>query len=472
MLLSITEFVGHLHPVLVHLPIGILLLACLFLWQSRKNKSEHLQPIINVILLLGMMSAIASCITGYMLSTTGDYDEQMVSLHQWMGISVAVVSIFAYYFHKRNILYRLQGLFAAILLLLIFITGHLGGSLTHGADYLTQPLQNLSGDSEVVVKRKPIANVQEAILYTDILQPVFQSKCYGCHGPSRQKGKLRLDQPALIMKGGKDGAVVIPGKSKESELMKRILLPREEEHHMAPKEKPQLSAMEIALLGWWIDNGADFTKKVKDLPQPEKIKPQLIALQKEDDEQKEPQGIPEAPVEKPDQAAIDALRKSGVIILPVAQTSNYLKANFSVSAVSGDTAISLLLPLKKQLISLKLSGLPITDAALQVIGQCNNISRLELDHTQITDSGLSKLQSMDHLLSLNLVGTKVTAEGIMKLKGLKKLRSIYLYQTNITPKDWAALHQTFKGILLDSGGYLVPLFETDTMIVKPPKINP
>ena len=471
MLLSITEFVGHLHPVLVHLPIGILLLACLFLWQSRKDKSEHLQPVINVILLLGMISAIAACITGYVLSTTGDYDEQMVSLHQWMGISVAVVSIFAYYFHKKNILYRWQGLLATLLLLLLLVTGHLGGSLTHGADYLTQPLQNLSADSVVVIKRKAIPNVQEAFVYADILQPVFKGKCYGCHGPSKQKGKLRLDQPDLIMKGGKDGAVISPGKSKESELMKRILLPRDEEHHMAPKEKPQLTALEISLLGWWIDNGADFTKKVKDIPQPEKIKPQLLALQKEEDEQKELPGIPETPVEKPDQAAIDALRKSGIIILPVSQNSNYLKANFSTSAIKNDSAISLLLPLKKQLVSLKLSGLPISDSALSIIAQCNNISRLELDHTQITDNGMSKLQSMDHLLSLNLVGTKVTAQGIMKLKGMKKLKSIYLYQTGVEKKDWLQLAKTFPGILLDSGGYTVPLFAEDTMIVKPPKVK-
>jgi uncharacterized membrane protein/mono/diheme cytochrome c family protein len=469
MSISITEFIGHLHPVLVHLPIGILLLASLFLWQSRKDKSEHLQPVINVILLLGMISAILTCITGYVLSTTGEYDEDMVNFHQWMGISVAVVSILTYYFFKKNILYRWQGLVAAILLLLLIITGHLGGSLTHGADYLTQPLQNLSGDSAVITKRKPIPNVQEAIAYTDIIQPVFKEKCYGCHGPSKQKGKLRLDQPDLIMKGGKDGVVIVAGKSKESELVKRILLPREEEHHMSPKEKPQLSAMEIALLQWWVDNGADFTKKVKDLPQPEKIKPHLAALQKEGDEQKELTGIPAAPVEKADEKAIDALRKSGVVILPVSQNSNYLKANFSIGAKTNDSAIALLLPIKKQLVSLKLSDVPVTDSSLTVIAQCSLLSRLELDHTQVTDNGMGKLQPLDQLLSLNLVGTKVSAEGILKLKGMKKLHNIYLYQSAVAKKDWPLLTKNLPKAILDSGGYTVPLFNTDTMTVKPPK---
>jgi hypothetical protein len=55
------------------------------------------------------------------------------------------------------------------------------------------------------------------------------------------------------------------------------------------------------------------------------------------------------------------------------------------------------------------------------------------------------------------------------LKGLKKLKSVYLYQTKVDKMDWPELVKTFPGALIDSGGYAVPLFETDTMIVKPPK---
>jgi len=471
LLLSIPEFIGHLHPVLVHLPIGILLLASLFLWQSRKDKSEHLQSIINVILFLGMISAIATCITGYILSITGEYDEDMVNWHQWMGIGVAVIATLFYFFNRKNILYKWHGLLSMILLLMLFITGHLGGSLTHGSDYLTEPLKNLSGDSEVVIKRKPIPNVQEAIVYTDILEPVFKSKCYRCHGSSKQKGKLRMDQPALIMKGGKDGVVIIPGKSKESELMKRISLPREDEHHMAPKEKPQLTTDEVSLIGWWIDNGADFTKKVKEFQQPQKIKSELAALQKEDNEQKPITGIPSTPVEKADETAIDKLRNKGVIVLPVSQSSNYLEANFITATSVGDSVIALLLPLKKQLVSVKLSGIQINDSALSILAQCRNISRLELDHTNISDKGLGYLLSLEQLQSLNLVGTKITAAGIMKLKGLKKLQSIYLYQSNVSKQDWPQLKKIFPAVQLDSGGYKVPLLTTDTQIVKPPKIK-
>ncbi len=386
--LSIPEFIGHLHPVLVHLPIGILLIACLFLWQARKDRYAHLQPVINVILLLGMISAIASCVTGFVLSQTGDYDEEMVSWHQWMGISVAVLSIVIYYFRRKSYLREWQWLLAPFLVLLIFITGHLGGSLTHGSDYLSSPLKDLAGDSVVVVKIKPIPNVQEAIAYSDIIVPILQSKCYGCHGKTKQKGKLRLDQPEWILKGGKDGVVIIPGNSTKSDLVKRIMLPREEEHHMAPKEKPQLTSQQKALVAWWIETGADFSKKVKDLQQPDKIKPVLIALQKGTEEKKMLTDIPATPVEKGNDEAINKLRKSGVLVQPVSMGSNYLEVNFVNATGPADSLVDLLPVLKNQLVRLKMSGMAMTNKNISSLGQCLNIRRLELDRTGITDSAL------------------------------------------------------------------------------------
>jgi uncharacterized membrane protein len=466
------QLFGHLHPVLVHLPIGILLLACLFMWQSRKDKYENLQPVINTILFWGMISAFVSCISGYMLSQSGEYDDTLVSWHQWMGISVAVISALTYYIHKKPALAKWQWLLGTLLLFLIFITGHLGGSLTHGSDYLTQPLENLFEDDTIaIVKRRPIADIQQAIVYTDVIQPVLQSKCYSCHGPARQKGKLRMDQPDLLMKGGKDGAVIIPGKASASEMIKRISSGREEEHHMAPKEKPQLTEQEVSLIRWWVDNGADFTKKVKDFQQPEKIKPLLNSLQAGNEEKKQPPGIPPEPVEKADDAAIQKLKNLGVVVIPVAQKSNYLEVNFVTAPKVTDRDIDLLLPLKKQLVWLKLGNTGIGDTALADIGQCTNLTQLQLDHTNITDKGLERLQSLSRLQSLNLAGTKVTAQGIEILKDLKELKSLYLYQTNVNRNNWEELKKIFPKVAIDSGGYVVPALETDTMIVKPPKIK-
>lgn len=470
MLLSIPEFIGHLHPVIVHLPIGILLLACLFLWQSRKDRSEDFQRTINIILGLGMISAIAACITGFILSRIGEYEEGLAGWHQWMGISVALVSIITFYFRRKKKLVRWQSLMASILLVLIFITGHLGGSLTHGTDYLTSPLEDQETEDTAVIKAKPIAQVQEAIIYGNIIEPIFQRRCYSCHGPNRQKGKLRLDQPDRIMKGGKDGEVIKPGNADSSEIVKRIFLPLENEHHMAPKEKKQLTASEKTLIRWWIEEGADFTKKVKDVRQPDKLKPILLALQNPANEDEEVEW-PVAPVEKADPAAIARLKELGALVQPISQKSNYLEINFLSAPSISAHDLSLLIPIKKQLVRIKAGGKPVTDSGLAYIGQCDQLISLQLDHTNISDRGLEYLDSLHNLRVLNLVGTNITVSGVLKLKGMTKLRSLYLYQTKVNKLDWPSLQKSFPKVKLDSGGYAVPRFNTDTMTVKPPKLT-
>ena len=271
-----SEFFGHFHVVLVHLPIGILLLACVFQWLERRPKFSSLHVATNIALLIGMICAILSALTGYLLSFSGDYDEGLVITHQWFGISVAAVSIAMFYYHSKAASFKTQVSVSILLFVLILITGHLGGSLTHGSDYLTR---SWSLTSDTVAQRKPIPNVQEAMVYSDVIQPILQTKCYSCHGKNKQKGKLRMDDSLRLMKGGKDGPVIIPGNAEKSEMAKRLSLPREDDDHMPPKEKPQPTEQEIALIHWWIKSGASFDKKVKQLDQPEELKPALLALQ-------------------------------------------------------------------------------------------------------------------------------------------------------------------------------------------------
>ena len=219
MLITISEFIGHLHPVLVHLPIGILMIACLLQWLSSKPRFRSLDQAITITLLCGMLSAIAAGVSGFLLSSTDDYDEQLVNTHQWLGIFTTIASVIFYLLHKKNASALARNSVSIILFLLIVVTGHFGGSLTHGSDYLAVTGSGETGD----IAHKPIPNVQEAVLYTDIVQPLLQSKCYGCHGRNKQKGGLRMDDSARLFKGGKDGIVLIAGKADESELMKRGL---------------------------------------------------------------------------------------------------------------------------------------------------------------------------------------------------------------------------------------------------------
>lgn len=462
-----STLLGRFHPLLVHLPIGILLLACLFSFLIKKEKYAALKPALGIALFWGMLSAIASCITGFLLSKSGDYDETAVNQHQWLGIATAITASIFYYFYRKNKPVINQKWLPITLIGLIMITGHLGGSLTHGSDYLTAPLSIFASETA----SKPIQNVQEALVFKDIIQPIVQSKCTSCHGETKQKGGLRMDKFDFILRGGKNGAVLIASNADSSSIIKRLLLPRENEKHMPPKEKAQLTESEIALLHWWITSGASNDKKVKDLPQSEKIKPALAALQNGGEKKKIALDMPENTVEKADEAAVKQLRDMGVVVQPVTQNSNYLSANFVIVKDSIIAkAIPLLLPLKKQLIWLKIGDKPVNDVLLQTISELNNLTKLYLNNTEITDKGLFYLKNCDKLTYLNLIKTSVTAQGVLQLKDLKNLQSLFLYQSQVAKSDFSNLQKAFPNAIIDSGGYSLPTLMIDTMRVKPPPI--
>jgi mono/diheme cytochrome c family protein len=346
-----------------------------------------------------------------------------------------------------------------IVFLLVAVTGHLGGSLTHGTDYFAEVFNENPQEAS-----KPIPNVQEAVAYNDIVQPILKKKCYSCHGRSRQKGGLRMDIPEQMLKGGEDGIILHPGNAEESELIKRLNLPREHEDHMPPKQKSQLNDHEVALLHWWIASGASFDKKVKELEQPEKVKPLLTALEAPP-EQKSIPDIPEDEVSKADPKAIDQLANRGVVVLPVSQSSNYLMANFVTSGSVNNADVDLLLPIQKQLVWLKLADANIGDSAMNTIAKCTNLMRLQLDGTRVTNKGIAQLKSLRKLRYLNVVGTKVTAEGIIALKGIP-INSLYVYQSVIQKSDLEKLKQAFPDATIDFGGYQVPTLPSDTSLVK------
>lgn len=463
MLLTITEFIGRFHPLFVHLPIGILLLALLLQFLSKKEQYSLSHGVMKIIWIAGILSALLSCITGYLLSINGGYEENTVSLHMWMGIAVAAISVLIgakVFTRKFDTVYKAASI---VLLLLIAGTGHFGGSLTHGDDYLLSALADEEDENNVEKEIQAIDNVQEANIYTDVVKPIFETRCYSCHGDKKQKGKLRMDSPEALTKGGKNGEIVSPGNATESELMKRLLLPESDEHHMPPKGKPKLTKEQIALVHWWLETGAAFDKKVKDLPQNEKLKPTLAALQNGSKKApKTPVFLPEEPVAAADQKAVEALRAKGVVVVPLAQASNYLEVNFVSVPHTTDKDIQLLLPLKKQVLSLKLNDTRIGDEAMSHIKEFTRLRVLQLNNTAVTDNGLLLINSLTELRTVSLVGTKVSADGLMALKQLPKLETVYLFQTNIGKAGFAQLKNAFPKTVLDTGGYHVPILESDT----------
>ena len=465
-------FLGRLHPVIVHLPIGIILVALLLQVLSVRASFSALKPAADLVLGLGVLSAVASCCTGYLLSLSGDYDHALVTTHLWLAVSLTVVTGVLYFLLRRRAMDGVTRGLTAASLVLVMLTGHWGGSLTHGPGYLTA---DLGGASSAPLLR-PVPNVQGAVAYAAMVQPVLHDNCYGCHSGGRVKGGLRLDAPDMITRGGKDGAVVVAGNALSSLLVKRILLPLDDEHHMAPSDKPQLTKAEVQLLQWWISTGASYDKTVAQLPQDNAAHAMLAAFQ---DGTAGPVGgavavanvadsdMPAAPVAAASVSAIRRLEAAGALVLPIASGSNYLSVSFPVDTLGKD-ALSALSGVHEQLIELKCSNLPVGDEVLSFASTCPHLVRLWLDHTSITPGGLRQLRGLGELRYLNLTGTSVDDAAVRGLAGLPKLKRVYLYQTSVSRASWERLQADLPHVVLDSGGYRLQVLGSDTAIVRAP----
>ncbi|MCY7360362.1 MAG: ribonuclease inhibitor, partial [Rudanella sp.] len=284
-------FFGHFHPLIVHLPIGFLLIAGVLEVGRRLGKINMSDSTISVILFWSAVSATVACVFGYLLSLGGGYDAEILEEHQWQGIGVAAFAWVAWVMKSDRFGDRIplsSLLYAPALVLsivLLMIAGHHGGSLTHGSDYLTQytpePFRTLAGippRKETEVAIKPIADVNQALVYEQVVNPILQARCVQCHNAEKSKGDLRFDTAEMLKKGGEDGPVFVAGKGLESQIVKRCLLPLEDDDHMPPKGKTQLTESQVSILTWWIDQGASFDKKVSDLTVTEAVKPALAQL--------------------------------------------------------------------------------------------------------------------------------------------------------------------------------------------------
>jgi uncharacterized membrane protein len=456
--MSWLTFFGRFHPLLVHLPIGILIIACLFDWLSVKNKFQSLKDAVHLSLLLGAITALASCITGYLLSLSGEYDANTVGLHQWLGIITMVVS-FAYWQMKREgASIAISRIFSLVTLILLSVTGHLGGTLTHGENYLIESLteENVQIDFSSL-------DLNKAFYYQDIVMPILSARCYSCHGETKQKGKLRLDQADFILKGGKSEKTVVASHADESELINRLLLPVDEKKHMPPKEKPQLSSMEVELLSKWISLGADFKKSVKELKGESALQKILSSKKSEANDLDEP-------VASADEKILTKLRKFNVVIFPIAEGNNHLSASF-VNAQPMDSAIALLPSLKDQLVWLTASSSKISDAHVQTIGAITAIRKLDLSHSKISDKGIGRLKSLNNLVSLNLSHTAANFISVKELSAISSLKEVYLFNTSVSAAEAQQLRKDFPTIHFEFGNYTVPTFASDTTLVKPPDRN-
>jgi mono/diheme cytochrome c family protein/uncharacterized membrane protein len=393
------QVIGRLHPLLVHLPIGMLMIGLLLFWRS-KWRGVTTDRATAFVFLMAFITAMLSCISGYLLSTSDDEYGTMVIDHRNAAILLTLVSGVFWWLIARQIQPILQHILSLIVLVLLIITGHQGGTLTHGESFLWRDEKTV--DAELPV----IKDIDNAIVYKDIVAPIISQKCVSCHGPNKQKGKLRLDSQEWIVKGGKSGATITAGNIDASEIIKRIVLPPDDEDHMPPKEKGQLTTQQIKLIQWWVQKGASFSARVQELAPDGNIQPALKSLmQKAGTETAVPSALPE--VEAASDKEIAFLKSKGVIVIPIAQGSNLLNVNFINCTAISDTVLTALKSIAPQLYWLKAEGPMVKDELVEAIAAAKHLNRLSLAGSGITKKSQQIIRQLTQLEHVNFYQTSL-----------------------------------------------------------------
>ncbi|MBC7365956.1 MAG: hypothetical protein H7343_03940 [Undibacterium sp.] len=268
---ALAQFVGRFHPVLVHLPIGLLSLVPLLELLGLLHIWIHLQKSAGLILILATLGVLGATAVGWLLAWSGGYRGETVMNHLWGGIGLSVCCLLllalrpSYIAGEGFVLARL--LYIPLLLTTLGVmswTSHQGSIITHGEDYLTKympgGLRSLFGiaPAPVPAAKSTAAGgvVAPASMFVTQVAPILDKHCVACHKPSKHKADLRMDTHELLMKGGESGPPVVAGSLEKSDLYRRITLRSDDEEFMPTDGKPALSPAEVKLVGEWITAGA------------------------------------------------------------------------------------------------------------------------------------------------------------------------------------------------------------------------
>jgi uncharacterized membrane protein/mono/diheme cytochrome c family protein len=266
----LAQFLGRFHPILVHLPIGLLVLVPVLELAGAFGRRDDLRAAAGFVLNLAAAAALVAALDGWLLARSGGYSGPLVVRHMWCGTALAALclvaaaarSVLAADPHRWVGFVFLYGPLLAGAVALLTWTSHQGGQLSHGETFLTDYMPGrLRAWLHVAARAQPKAPAPAATaggktFYGERIAPIFNRSCVSCHGPTKVKGDLRLDSYAGLMRGGKGGDEIVPWQPAQSELVSRITLPADDDDHMPNNGKNPLTLAEIQLIEQWIAAGA------------------------------------------------------------------------------------------------------------------------------------------------------------------------------------------------------------------------
>lgn len=422
------QFLGRFHPALLHLPIGLIVLIPIL--EIAGTRQPALREAADFVLRAAIALALPTLVLGYMLAYGGGNTGTTVSRHMWGAITLYIGLMLCVLVRPAWVLREQPFVYPALLiatLLALVLTGHEGGSITHGSGYLTRympdPLRRFFPSA-------PPSGDSPNSFYAQHISPIFEAKCVTCHGDGTQKAGLRLDSYSNVMRGGKDGAVIAAGKPDLSMLLARVTLSPGDPHFMPAEGRTPLTSDEVSGIREWIRAGAMSTGS--------SIAGLHLATGRN-----EP---PLQPVGDYSALMPDVLRMQhslGAKLIPVSAkpSDGLILRTVDVAPAFGDAQLEEFQKFAPYIVEAELARTAITDASFDILKTFINLHALHLEGTSITGTNLAKLSSLTQLIYLNLSGTKVTAQAVAPLKNMPRLRHLYMFNTPAQPEKSARSNQ-------------------------------
>jgi uncharacterized membrane protein len=415
------RFIGRLHPALLHLPIGLIVL--LPALEITGAKRPALREAAGFVLRAALALALPTLVLGYMLAYGAGDTGAIVIWHMWGAIALCIglmLCLLARPAWERERGFAYPAVLSATLMALLW-TGHQGGSITHGSNYLTRYMPT---HLRSLFPTSGVQGVNQASFYAQNIHPVFEAKCVACHGGGSEKAGLRLDTYDNLMRGGKDGAVIIPGKPEGSMLLARVTLSPGDAHFMPAEGRTPLTSDEISWIRAWVRSGATATAT--------SIPGVSVA---EDHADPPPQPVGDYSERMPEIQQM--LQGQGAKLVPVSAkpSDGLILRTVDIAPSFGDSQLADFKKFGPYIVEAELGRTAVTDACFETLRTFTHLRILHLEGTSITGSDLAKLSSLAQLNYLNLSGTKVSAQSVAPLRNMPRLHHLYLFNTPAQPEE-------------------------------------
>jgi uncharacterized membrane protein/mono/diheme cytochrome c family protein len=444
-------FLGRFHVLALHLPIGIVIAAVALDWLARRPRYAALANAAPLLWALAALSAVLTAALGYLHFAEGAFTGPSAEAHRLWGTITAVATVAAWWLARRGGRAGAVRLAAGIAMLaLVSLTGHYGGNLTHGTTFLQEYAPSfLRGLIGAAPRRPPVTSVAAADPYLDVVQPLLEQRCGGCHNDDKRNGGFSVGNYDSTLVGGDTGRAVVPGNLEASELLYRTGLSPDDEAFMPAEGKTPLTAQQVGILRWWVSAGAPRDTTVGTVGVPADIEP-LLATQL---------GLGGAAGTAPaasavaDPQLVADLFAAGLLVRQVSQSDAGLVVSVnSPGTPLGEPALAALAAAATVIVDLNLADTALDDAQLAALGDLSAATHLRLARNRLTDGALAALAHLPRLTYLNLYGNAgVTDAGLAQLGASTSLQDLYVWQTGASAAGVEELRKQRPQLTVDFG---------------------